>query len=434
MARQFTKYVLQSVIGMIGISIYILADTYFISLYSGADGLAMLNLALPIYGLMFAIGSMIGIGSATGFSLRHAVGDSVKYHFTESLEWSLIFALPFVLLGIFAPEQVLTVMGADQTLASLGSSYIRIVLIGAPLFMTNYTFTSFVRNDGAPTIAMLASIGGSGFNIAFDYIFMFPMNMGLKGAALATAISPLVTICITLVHYLSHKNQVPVYCKAPSGTYLLHACKLGVPSFVGEIAAAVTTLTFNTLILACAGNVGVAAYGVIANIALVVTSIFNGIAQGIQPLISHNYGQGKKKQAKQILKLGIGLSLCVMLIVLISTYLTTDSMIQIFNHENNRKLYEYAFTGLRLYFLGFIFASVNIVLVTYYAATNRPGPAMAGSLCRGMIAIVLCAVILWKLLGLTGIWMSFLASEGITFLLLLFMTVVQGRSRKVGAL
>ena len=195
MKQQFYKYVFQNVAGMIGISIYILADTFFISVSAGADGITVLNLVLPLYGLIFALGSMIGIGSATRYAIKKAQGrEDIDFYFTHSLTWQILISIPFILLGLFAPGNYLGFMGGDAGIIALGTDYVRIVLLFTPFFMSNYTFTAFARNDNAPTIAMFACLSGSTFNIVFDYIFMFPLKLGLAGAALATAVSPLVTI------------------------------------------------------------------------------------------------------------------------------------------------------------------------------------------------------------------------------------------------
>lgn len=168
MLKRFTRYVTQSVAGMIGISVYVLADTFFISVYSGADGLAVLNLILPVYGLIYAIGAMIGIGSATRYAISRAKGKNTEHYFVQSVTWSILAAVPFMLIGIFIPDKALALLGADAGLIGLGRNYVRIILIATPFFMSNYTFTAFARNDGAPSIAMIGSISGSIFNIIYS--------------------------------------------------------------------------------------------------------------------------------------------------------------------------------------------------------------------------------------------------------------------------
>ena len=133
----------------------------------------------------------------------------------RSVTWSILVAVPFLLIGIFIPDKALALLGADAGLIGLGRNYVRIILIATPFFMSNYTFTAFARNDGAPSIAMIGSISGSIFNIIFDYIFMFPVGLGFSGAGLATAICP---IAVSYTHLDVYKRQAMII--AVSGVLL----------------------------------------------------------------------------------------------------------------------------------------------------------------------------------------------------------------------
>lgn len=421
MLKRFSKYVCQSVAGMIGISVYILADTFFISFYSGADGLAVLNMILPVFGMMYAIGSMIGIGSATRYGISKAKGEESDHYFTQSVSWTLLFSIPFVLTGIFVPDKFLALLGADASLVELGKTYLRIILVVAPLFMCNYSVTAFARNDHATSTVMAGSLAGSAFNIVFDYIFIFPVGLGFPGAALATAFCPAVTILTCSTHYLSKKCEIGFKWKKLSVRHLISCCQLGVSAFVGEISSAVITFIFNMLILGLTRSTGVAAYGVVANLSLVGMSIMNGMAQGAQPLISESFGKGASNEVKKLLGWALKSVIAVEIVLVALVWIFTDPFIAVFNSENNQLLQEYAHTGLRLYFLGFLFAGVNIMLVAYFSATANARPAILGSLLRGVIAIGICAIILSRIFGMNGIWLSFLASEVITFIIVLLL-------------
>ena len=421
MLKRFSKYICQSVAGMIGMSIYILADTFFISFYSGADGLAVLNLILPVFGMMYAIGAMIGIGSATRYGISKAKGEDADHYFTQSVSWTLLCSIPFVLIGIFAPDKFLALLGADASLVELGKTYLRIILVVAPLFMCNYSVTAFARNDHATSTVMAGSLAGSVFNIVFDYIFIFPAGLGFSGAALATAFCPAVTMLTCLTHYLSKKCNIGFKWKKLSVRHLISCCQLGVSAFVGEISSAVTTFIFNMLILGLTGSTGVAAYGVVANLSLVGMSIMNGMAQGAQPLISEYYGKGAADEVKKLLGWALKSVSAVEIVLVALVWIFTDPFIAVFNSENNQLLMEYAHTGLRLYFLGFLFAGINIMLVAYFSATANARPAIIGSLLRGAVAIGICAIVLSRILGMNGVWLSFLASEVITFIIVLLL-------------
>ena len=427
MLKKFIGYIMQSVAGMIGISVYVLADTFFISVQSGTDGLAVLNLILPVYGVIYAIGAMIGIGSATRYRLSRARGEASDRYFGQSLEWSFLCSLPFILCGLLAVKPLLGLLGADEGLTALGIPYLRIVLFGAPFFMCNYTFTAFARNDHAPAVAMWASIAGSMFNIVFDYVLMFPLGMGFAGAALATALSPVVTMAVCSIHFRSRKCQVAVRFTKPSVSHLVSCCKLGVSAFVGEISSAVITIVFNMLILGLAGNVGVAAYGVAANISLVGMCIFNGLAQGTQPMISDCYGKGQRDMVKKLLTWALVICGVLELLMVAGIWLWTDEMVGIFNTEQDLQLLAYAHTGLRLYGLGFLAAGINILLAAYFSAVDHARPAIVGSVLRGAVAITVCAVVLSRIFGLNGVWLSFLCSEVITLAVILVLARMETR-------
>ncbi len=415
--KKLIRYIMPNVLAMVGISCYIFADTLFISKAAGADGIAALNLVLPYYGLIYAVGAMIGIGSATRYSILKGAGSkSADAYFSNAVMWATFFGLILSALGILCPEWLLRIMGADDTIVEVGLTYTRIFMICSPFFIVNYIFTSFVRNDNAPNIAMTATIASGLFNIAFDYILMFPLKMGMAGAALATGLSPVVSMLICMAHFMSKKNNIKFARKLPSVGRLISSCQLGVVAFVGEISSGITTMAFNFILLDIVGNVGVAAYAVSANIAIVGMALLNGVAQGLQPLASTMHGEGKIEEEKRIyrcsLKIGILISVVMVGVVLIFA----KHLVSIFNSENLSELTKYAVPGIRLYFLGFLIAGINLVKAGFYSATGMAKEASVISILRGVIAIIVFAFVMAKLFGVTGVWLSFLGAEGFTYL------------------
>ena len=250
LTKQFFKYVSQNIFGLIGTSCYILADTYFIAQAAGTDGVTLLNLCLPMYNLIFAFGSMIGLGAATRYAILQAQGEArAQRFFSNAILCACLIAIPFMLAGAFCPGTLLQLMGGDADIVALGLNYTRIFLLFTPFFMCNYIFSAFVRNDGDPSLAMVATLSGSLFNVVFDYIFIFPMGLGLPGAALATAISPVLSIAICSRHFFQKSNTLTFVRQAPSARLLVQSCQLGISGFVGELSSAVTTTVFNFLLL-----------------------------------------------------------------------------------------------------------------------------------------------------------------------------------------
>ncbi len=418
LTKQYFKYVSQNIFGLLGTSCYILADTYFIAQAAGTDGVTLLNLCLPIYNLIFAFGSMIGLGSATRYAILQAQGDTrAERYFSNAIFSACIIAVPFLLAGLFCPEVLLRLMGGDADIIALGVGYTRIFLLFTPFFMCNYIVSAFVRNDGDPSLAMIATLSGSLFNVVFDYVFMFPMGLGLPGAALATAVAPVLSISICSRHFFKKSNRIRFVWKMPSVRMLAQSCQLGISGFVGELSSGVTTTVFNLLLIRLAGNVAVAAYGVVANFALVATAIFNGVAQGAQPLVSQCYGKNDRTGAKKLLFLGTGTALVLASLLYAGVFGFTDALVSVFNSENAVLMAEYAHTGMRMYFVGYFFAGFNIVAAGYLGAMNRPAEASITSLNRGMVAIVACSLVLSAVFGMNGVWAAFPASEALTAIL-----------------
>lgn len=423
--QEFAKYVSLNILGMVGMSCYILADTYFISKAQGTMGIAALNLVLPVYNIIYGIGDMIGIGSAIRYSITKSMkNDDPELYLFNAIVFTTLFGLLFTVVGLFAPDRLLMLLGADDAIIMTGKEYTRIFMTFGPVFMWNMVANAYCRNDGAPIVAMLSTLVSSLFNIALDYVLMFPFGMGMKGAALATALSPVLGIMICMIHFLSKKSNVKLKLCVPSFRRLLRSCQVGVAAFVGDVSAGVITMAFNYIILSIAGNTAVAAYGVIANIALVIVSVFNGLSNGSQPLISRDYGAGKYGNVKTLKNLSFIVALVLSVILYAMIFLSTDILIDIFNSENDPELYNYAHLGVRLYFIGIIFASVNIVGASFFSATNEAKNASVISVLRGFILIVLFAVILSKLFGLNGVWLSYAAGEAVTtwIMLVLFLS------------
>ncbi len=357
----------------------------------------------------------MGVGSAIRFKIGRAKGEeSAERFFSNAIFFALLIGAVFMLVGGLFPSQLVAFLGGNDVIVQVGAPYTRIFMLFAPFFMWNHICNAFVRNDGAPTVAMAATLLSSLFNIVMDYVLMFPLGMGMAGAALATALSPIIGILICCTHFFSKQNTVRFLWKRPSIKRLGKACQLGVAAFIGEFASGVTTLVFNGVILMIAGNVGVAAYGVIANTALVAISVFNGISQGSQPLLSDCYGKRDLVSVKKVLKLGVMTALVLAVLILIVVCVGAEAIVAVFNSDQNAQMAAYAAVGIRLYFVGFIFAGYNIVGTGYLSAVNSAKWAFWASMTRGVIAIILCVVVLSLLFGMTGVWIAFPIAEMIT--------------------
>ena len=407
--QEFGKYVSQSVLSQLGVSCYILADTYFISKGVGADGLTALNLAIPVFSVMNGCGFMLGIGSGTKYGIMKGTGNEKRGDvlFTSSLCVVTVLAVIFMLIGLLAADPITVLVGANAEVYDMTRTYLQVILLFSPMFMINNLLGAMIRNDGNTSLAMTAMLSGCLFNIVFDYIFVFPMGLGLFGAVLATAVAPIISILILLQHFVKKKNQFRLIRVRPDVRLVASAAGLGVPSLVTEVSSGLVIAVFNLLILGLAGNVGVAAYGVVANISIVVIAIYNGIAQGVQPLLSREYGRSQEKNVHRFLGWAMMLTVILAMVIYVGIYWNA----MIFNSGRDMDLQRIAVEGLKIYFTACPFVGANILLAIYFAATDQAAPAQMISLLRGLIVIIPLAFIMANVAGLTGVWMTFPLTE-----------------------
>lgn len=424
-AKNFCKYVGLNVIATIGLSIYILADTVFIANATGPNGLIALNFSLSVFCVMSGLGIMTGIGGATRFAILKAEGNTEKCNsaFTHSVLLGGIIAALFLILAIFFITPLSKLLGADEVTLPYTVIYLRTLLLFSPFFVLNNILIAFVRNDNNPKLAMISTLVSSFFNIIFDYILMYPLSMGIYGAALATACSPVVGIIILSFHFIKKKNTFKLAKVKISIKTFFKIIPLGFSSLISELASSVSIFTFNRSILSIAGNTGVAAYGIIANTALIVVSIFTGVSQGIQPLASKSYGENDSKSVHKILKYTIITALSLAAIIYVLIFFFTDGIITVFNSTDDNSIRSIAETGLRIYFVAFFFSGLNIVISSFLSAIAKPTQAMSIALLRGCIILIPAILLLGKLFDLNGIWASYAVTEFIVAVLSIIFLV-----------
>ena len=409
MKRSFFQYVSLNVLGALGLSGYILADTLFVAHRLGTDGLAALNLAISVFGLINGLGLMLGIGGASRYAIYRTQGDGVR----ADRAFSRALACGGALGGLLALAGLL---GAEGAILPMCSVYLRTVLFFAPCFLLNHILTAFVRNDGNPKLAMAAMLLGSLSNIVLDYVFLYPMDMGIFGAALATGIAPVVGLCVSSLHILTRRSRFRLRPFRPALRPLADLAGLGSAAFLNECSSGLVLVVFNLLPLRLAGTLGVAAYGIVANLALMALALFTGVNQGVQPLVSLAHGRGDAAGVRTLCRMALGLALCAGMCMAALAFFAAGPLVSLFNRDGDPALQQMAEQGLRLYFLGFPFAGLNLVTASFLGAAEHPSRSLRLSLLRGFVAIVAAALLLAALLGLTGVWLAFPAAEGAVLL------------------
>ncbi|EGT3616255.1 MATE family efflux transporter [Clostridium perfringens] len=414
------KYMIPSVAGMLGLSVCILFDTMFIGHKLGELGLAALNIALPTYNLFNGIGLAIGVGGATTLSI--AMGQK-KFHkvnriFTSAVFAAIIFCIIINLLEFFFLDDIVYMLGASEATFPLARDYLKVILTFNSAFIFASSFIVFVRNDGEPKLAMYAVIASNTTNIILDYVFIYIFNMGMLGAALATSMGQLVSLVVLSIHFIKKKNTMHIEIGGINLEHIGKVLKNGVPSFLNEISAGFVIFIFNIVIYKFEGDLGVSAYGIITNIVLIFIAIFNGVSQGVQPLISVNFGAQKEERVKEFLRLTRRVVLILGVVFLGMGLLFPDQMIGIFTSDKG-KLLSITKQGIYLYFIAFLFNGMNIVNVAYLQSVEKAKESSLLSSLRGLIFVIIFISILPRILGVYGVWLTIPSAELATLIIFL---------------
>lgn len=423
--QTYIKYISSGVLGMLGLSCYILADTYFISAGVGNLGLTALNIAIPVFSMISGVGLMIGVGASARFSSMRARADQRANNlFANACCFGLAAGLLITFIGIAFSQELCQILGADKETLAYTNEYLKTLMCTSLLFIMNNILTAFVRNDGNPRLSMTAMLVGSFSNIILDYVFIFPMKLGMFGAAAATAVAPTVSMMILSLHFITKAN-----------TFSLRRCRIslrliglclytGVFSFITELSSGLVTLAFNRVILDKAGNIGVAAYGIIANVALVAISVFTGISQGLQPIASVACARGNRRELHRAFRYSCILSLAFSVILMLCAIFFHREIVAIFNSEKSTEMAALAEHGLPLYFIGFFPAGLNIITASFLSACEKPKESTVLSFLRGIIFILPSVFLLSSIAGINGVWLSFGTAESLTFFFSVGFTVL----------
>lgn len=416
----FVRYVSRNVLSMLGLSLYIFADTYFISGGVGTNGIVALNLVLPAFSFMNGVGLMLGVGGGVRFAIERAKsgGKNCSHIFMQAVYVGGAIGLLITMAVLLFPADIVRLLGGSgDTIVGLGATYLSTILSFSIPFILNNILTSFVRNDGAPSLAMVAMLASTMSNIILDYVFIFPCGLGMFGAAFASGLAPIISICILSSHFIRKKATFGL-CKAALNLKEVRMIiASGLSTFIGEFATGLVMMQFNFVILASLGEIGVGAYGIIANVAVVCIAVFGGVAQGMQPLASTFYGRGYLRGSKKLFLYGTVTAFLMGTAFYLVGVVFCHPIITLFNSEGSVQLFQIAEEGIRLYFLAFLPMSINIVAISFFASQGSAKESFALSMLKGIFLVLPLLYLLPYAMGTAGIWLTIPLAELVTTVL-----------------
>ena len=412
--KLYLKFLFPSLFSALVTTIYSFVDTIAIGQGVGTDGAAACAIIYPILGISSLFGFLCGIGGSVRFGKARGEGqiEKANAYYTASLILVIVLTIIVWPLTILFKTQIFTLFGASKALMPLVLEYGDWIIWTFPAFILSAYFTCMVRCDGAPNVVMGAVIAGGVFNVFGDWFLVFPMDMGMAGAAIATAggtVIQLIVLCAFLFTKRSHLKIVKPWKLSKA---FFKSVTAGFSASVLEFAFIVLTCILNNQIMRYGGEAALSVFGVVLSCSGMFQHIFTGVGQAIQPVATTNYGAGQIKRISYLRRISEWTVIFMGIFFMLSGILFPTQIIHFFVDATPEVL-EAAPTIMRIYFISFLFMGVNIWGTFYFQSIMYTRTSTMLTVLRGIVvsAVLLYLLPIW--LGIRGVWWAMVFTEGI---------------------
>lgn len=419
--KELIKFAMPTVMMMVFMSLYTIVDGIFVSRLVGSNALSAINISLPVLNFIFAISIMFATGGSAvvGKDMGEGLNERAQKRFSLIILVNFILGIFVSILGLLFINKIVIFLGASEALFQYTKDYLIIMFLFIPFNMIKVNFEYFLVTSGKPNVGLFLTVLGGFTNMVLDYVFIGPLNMGIKGAGLATITGQAITVIISLFIFFNKKNTL--YFRKPELDFkmLVKSMANGSSEMVTNLSAGITTLFFNAAMMHYLGENGVAAITVILYAQFLLTSIYLGFSSGVAPVISYKYGEKDSDQLKIIIKYSIQFICITSLITFIISYLISGNIISAFV-ENNNPVYDIAKNGFNIFGIGFLFTGLNIFASSMFTAFSDGKTSAIISFLRTFVFIVVGVNLLPKFLGVNGVWFTIPLAEILTIIISIF--------------
>ena len=405
--KTILKNVAPAILANACVFLFSVVDGIFVGNGAGSQALGAVNIALPFVLLAQALNAMASIGGVTITAIRFGRGDKTgaQNAFMHSFTLNLAVGILITLSGSVFTSAVCGLLGASENYLPLVKEYVFWYALFAIPNALSLNLQSFCRNDGSPGLVAITNIVSTSLNIFLDWLFVFPMQMGVMGAAVATGISQTVGLLVILTHYILKKGNLRICRYRPQGSLFRKIIFRGLPEGIAQFSTPVTTLCMNYTLMATFGDIGINAFAIISYLSSFTMSVFFGASEGMQPLFGQAYGAKEDDNLKYYYRAGqiisiVGSMLCVAIYVIFPHFLC-----KLFGADG--ETLEFTAVHMWEYCWGFIIGSINTLLSAYFYSTKRSGQAIALNVIRSLVMNTLVIILLPKIFGNAVVWHTF---------------------------
>lgn len=423
--KNLCRYIFPAMGGLFVTYLYNVVDGIFVGQGVGSAALGAVNIGVPFITFAVAIAAMFPMGGGTVIAIRMGRADKegANHAFMTAFLLTMLASLLLTLIGMAFSRQIVDLSGGrtlSHTMRDMAADYLfYYCAFSVPMLMST-CLSVFVRNDGSPTLSFVGMCVGAGANIFLDWLFIFPMKMGVIGAAIASGLGQVFSVAVLLSHFVRKRGSLRFQRFPVSGALVGKICKRGVPEAASQLTTPVTALCYNLMLAKLVGDIGVSTFSVLSFIYSLVNAILSGTAQGLQPLWGLCYGERDTDGMNLYFRWGIRINAILSVVIYGLLFLFAEPAIRIFNRDP--ELVQNASAALSLFGLSFIPMALNLIYTAFLYSTKRTLQADAISLSRGVVLKAAAIFCIPVLLGIDVIWLAPFAAELLTLVLALALS------------
>ncbi|WP_462317455.1 MATE family efflux transporter [Marinilabilia sp.] len=428
------RYFWPAFIGVMANSLYNIIDRIFIGQYVGPEALSGVTAVFPVMVIMMAFGMLIGIGASVRLSLNLGRKDFEKARKVVGNTVVLIIIVSALVttLGFIIKDPMLRLFGATDTTIDYANDYLNYILWGVVLHEFGFSMNALIRAEGNARIAMYSMLISAGINIPLDALFIIHLGMGVKGAALATIISMACLSVWVLVHFRSKRCVVRLrkrYIGLDMGI-IVSIVSVGLAPFAMQIANSVVQALLNINLIKYGSDLAVGAMGIIMSVVIIIIMSIVALNMAGQPIIGYNYGARNFERVRHTLKIGLLIASAISLGAWVFIQVFPRPVISLFI-DDSPEIMEYGVEGMRTYLLALPIVGFQVVVGNYLQSVGKAGKAIFLTLLRQVLVLIPMLLILPKIMGLTGVWMSAPISDTASAIVCAIFLVSEWKKLKV---
>jgi putative MATE family efflux protein len=425
--KKLFRFTFPSIVMMIFTSIYGVVDGLFVSHFAGKAEFTAVNFIMPFLMILGAFGFVFGAGGSALIAKTAGEGDKKRANglFSLIVYTSIIIGVVIAVVGVLTVRPVAELLGAEGVLLDNCVLYGRIILLAMPAFMLQMEFQTFFITAERPTLGLYVTVASGVANMVLDLLLVGVFNLGLVGAALATAISQAIGGFVPLFYFFS-KNTSLLRLGRPTLELrpLLQTCTNGSSELMSNISMSIVGMLYNVQLLAVAGEDGVAAYGVLMYVTMIFIAIFIGYSIGTAPIVSYHFGAANTDELKSIFKKSLVIIGACSVVMLALGELLARPLSQMFVGYDEG-LFNMTVRGFYIYSFSFLFSGVAIWGSGFFTALNNGLVSAIISFLRTLVFQIAAVLILPIFFELDGIWLSIVVAEVMATVVTAFFLIIK---------